>query len=130
MSEPDTLPNVRDTAAESAFVRGVRQDLDRGCAALDGHTLSRLNRIRHTALERHQGARRRSPLLLPFGGLVTAGMLVFSVMLSDSIMPPTAVPAGGASPMEDLDILTFTEDLDFYENYEFYQWLADNGSTL
>ena len=129
MSEPDTLIEARHDSAEGVFVRQVRQDLDRGCAALDGHTLSRLNRIRHAAMEHRLSARRRSPLL-PFGGLVTAGVLVFSVMLSDTLMPPAPGPADSVAPMEDLDILAATEDLDFYANYEFYQWLADNGSAF
>jgi hypothetical protein len=109
------------------FLRQVRQDLDRSCAALDGHTLSRLNRIRHAALER-KAVRRRSPLLLPFGGLVTASVLVFSVMLSDRTQEPVESAPVAAAELEDMELLSASEGLDFYEDLEFYQWLANSSN--
>lgn len=113
------------TAADSdaALVQRVRQELDRSCAALDGATQSRLNSMRHAALAQ-AGHRRGFPLLLPFGGLVTASVLVFAVILQGPSLQPEA-PA--LAPVEDLDLLTAAEDFDFYEEYEFYQWLATGG---
>jgi hypothetical protein len=128
MSEP-LIPDTK-TAMDSddAFLRQVRQDLDHSCAALDGQTLSRLNRIRHTALER-KAVRRRSPFLLPFGGLVTASVLVFSVMLSDRTQDPVeTAPAAAAEQLEDMELLSASEGLDFYEELEFYQWLANSSN--
>lgn len=114
---------------DARLVSGIRQQLDQSCKALDGHTLSRLNRIRHTALERKQ-ARKSRTLLLPFGWFVTACVLVLSVSLfRPGAVPEIDVPAG-ASALEDIEILTATESLDFYEDYEFYQWLAENDSAV
>jgi len=111
-------------ADDMRFIATVRQQLDRSCDALDGETLSRLNRIRHTALERRTQLR-ASRLLLPFGGFVTACVLVLTVTL---FTPGTAPDADVlAAPPEVLDILTTADSLDLYEDYEFYQWLADNG---
>lgn len=111
---------------ELRFVRRVKQELDRSCAALDGATQSRLNAMRHAVLA--QGQRKRSAVAwLPLGGLATACMLVLAVMLQPLIRPGVVAPAGTA-PIEDLDLLTAVEELDFYEEYEFYQWLATSDT--
>ena len=115
-----------DSPDDKHLVDGIRQKLDQSCNALDGQTLSRLNRIRHVALERKQA--RASRMLLPFGGFVTACVLVVSVMM----FVPTRAPEteAVASPLEDIEILTSSDSLDLYEDYEFYQWLAENDSQV
>jgi hypothetical protein len=115
-----------DSPDDKHLVSGIRQQLDQSCNALDGQTLSRLNRIRHTALERKQA--RASRMLLPFGGFVTACVLVVSVMT----FVPTRAPETEtvASPLEDIEILSSSDSLDLYEDYEFYQWLAENDSQV
>ena len=123
------LPPVQ--AADARIEAGARRELDRSCAALDGHTLSRLNGIRHLALERfgQRTARWHRTFMLPFGGLVTACMLVVTVTLLNP--QPGAVPEGqGFVPPEEIDLITDVESLEFYEDYEFYQWLAENGSAI
>ena len=120
--DQDTRPSDDDR-----FVAGIRQQLDQSCRALDGHTLSRLNRIRHEALERKHAPRSR--LLLPFGGFVTACVLVLSVTLFEPGTAPESEP-GAAAALEDIEILTTTEDLDLYADYEFYQWLAENDTAI
>ena len=131
MSEPMTGSTRTDASGpmsgpdqDAIFLQRVKQEMDRSCAALDGATQSRLNSMRHAVLA--QGQRKglrlfsmRKPLLLPFGGLVTACVLVMAVVLQAPTLPD-------AAPVEDLDLLTATEELDFYEEYEFYQWLATN----
>ena len=111
-----------ERSADARLVASARRELDRSCNALDAHTLSRLNRIRHAALARRQP--RTSRMLLPFGGFVTACVLVLTVNL---FMPGTA-PEGNTvePPLEDIDILASADSLDLYEDYEFYEWLASN----
>jgi hypothetical protein len=116
-------------AAEAKLVAAARRELDQSCAALDGATLSRLNSIRHSVLEQKP---LRSPrtLLLPFGGLVTACLLAVTVAM---LLPePTMAPDGQASgtPLEDIELLTDAESFELYEDYEFYQWLAESGRTI
>lgn len=108
--------------ADERFIAGIRRELDRSCDALDGHTLSRLNRIRHVALARRQS--RATRLLLPFGGFVTACVLVLTV----NLFVPGSAPEGETAvpPLEDIDILASNDSLDLYEDYEFYEWLASN----
>ena len=125
MSE-ETRNSSAQAPDERRFVAGIRQQLDRSCDALDGATLSRLNRIRHAALARKPA--RASRLLLPFGGFVTACVLVLTVtMFAPRTAPDTEALA---APLEDIDILTTPDSLDLYEDYEFYQWLAENDAQV
>ena len=116
----DSKPGERQP---DPFLSAVCRELDHGCDGLDGYTLSRLNRIRHTALEH-----KRSPMQfwLPTGGVVTACMLVLAVSLN-GMQTESALEAPA---LEDLEILTSTENLEFFEDYEFYQWLAENESSV
>lgn len=112
---------------EARFLQRVKQDMDRSCGALDGATQSRLNAMRHAALAQGQRKGLRMPQLLPFGGLVTACVLVLAVLVQTPLLPGSAnLPE--TAQVEDLDLLTATEELDFYEEYEFYQWLATNDT--
>jgi len=121
-------PNNHD---EQAFLDNVRKELDQSCDRLDGQTLSRLNSIRHAAIE-HGQKRPGRALLAPFGGLVTACVLVLVVTVLFQGQPesPVQVVPGSSSPIEDLDILTTAESLELYENLEFYQWLEDNELSV
>lgn len=124
MSNHSDKPAVNTEAGTPAdrdpMVASIRQELDRSCAALDGYTLSRLHRIRSEAV-----ARRRSLLqrwLLPFGTLVTASALVLAIGLYSR----SPAPGADNAALEDIEILAANEALDFYADYEFYQWLAQN----
>jgi hypothetical protein len=119
-SEDFDKPAKGSSDERDPIVVSIRLELDRSCAALDGYTLSRLHRIRSEAV-----ARRRSRLqqwLLPFGTLATASALVLAIGLY------SRTPASGVdnAALEDIEILAANEALDFYADYEFYQWLAQN----
>lgn len=112
------------------FLDSVRQGLDRSSDALDGHTLSRLNSIRHAALEQNQKSFGNS-LLTPFGGLITASVLLTVVFLMNQNQAVS--PADGPSSslaIEDLEILISPDSFELYEDFEFYQWLAENESSV
>ena len=131
MTENHDVTDALNTDAK--LVADIRRELDDSCRTLDGHTLSRLNAIRHAALEKR--GRRPRTLLLPFGGLVTACVLVLSVSLINSgrapeVGQPETATVVVEAPLEDIDLLISDEELDFYEDYEFYQWLAESGSSI
>jgi len=115
-------------AAEAEFLSRVQRQLNQSCEGLDARTVSRLSSIRHTALEHRQ--KRFSPLWLSFGGMITATFLIFSLNLTSLQLPVWTETADEAATLEDIEILTTTESLDFYEEYEFYQWLAENDSSV
>lgn len=118
-------------AAEAEFLTRVQRQLDQSCDRLDARTVSQLNSIRHAALEPRQ--KKFNPLWLSFGGMVTATFLIFSLNLTSLQLPGSVglpVENEEAATLEDIEILTTTESLDFYEEYEFYQWLAENDSSV
>ena len=128
--KPDNNFGNVEGGGERAFLDKVRSELDRSCDRLDGYTQSRLNSIRHAAVE-HGRKRPGRALLAPFGGFVTACVLVLVVtlFLQQQDRPVPAVP-DNRSAIEDLDILTSTESLEFFENLEFYQWLEENEASV
>jgi hypothetical protein len=128
MSDIRDQVQTHNDAAEAEFLSRVQQQLDQSCEGLDARTMSRLNSIRHAALEHKQ--KRFSPLWLSFGGMVTATFLIFSLNLTSLQLPGWTGRAEEAATLEDIEILTTTESLDFYEEYEFYQWLAENDSSV
>jgi hypothetical protein len=117
--------------SEQQFLNNISDELDRSCDGLDGHTQSRLNSIRHAALEHGRKSLSRT-LLSPFGGLVTACVLVLVVGMLYQGQPetPIQIAPDSISPMEDLDILTSAESLELFENLEFYQWLEENEISV
>jgi hypothetical protein len=122
MTEDTNRLGNMEALPDERLVAGIRRELDRSCTALDAHTLSRLNRARHTALARRQP--RSTRMLLPFGGFVTACMLVLTVSL---YMPGTELDGDAVvPPLEDIDMFASADSLDLYEDYEFYEWLASN----
>ena len=107
--------------SDAALLTAVRQELDRSCSALDGHTLSRLHRIRVAAVAKRRSGFQR--LFVPFSGLVTACALVVAVSVAWNARK---TETGATAAMEDMEILASDEALDLYADYEFYQWLAQD----
>lgn len=108
--------------AEQRFLVRVGEHLDSSCARLDAATLSRLNAMRHRALD--CAGKRRQRVLLPFGTL--AGGCALLLVLALGNVPVQPLPGAVPEPsLADIDLLSTEEDLMFYEEYEFIQWLAD-----
>lgn len=102
------------------FVDNIRKQLDQSCENLEGETLSKLNRVRHAALER---GRKRKQWLGPLVGLATAASVALVSINLWNGGNTASVP--GMDIVEDIELLSSNEDLEFYENLEFYQWLED-----
>lgn len=115
-----------------AFVLRVKQVLDEGNAHLDAHVRSRLTRARHAALEQ---ARPKKPFWMhwmhqwaPAAGLAAAALLAVLVW------PGAHDPIGGNTVKHeaayDLEIVLAEENLDLFENLDFYEWVdaAESGS--
>ncbi len=100
---------------EKRFLESVRRELDQSVEALDAATLSRLNQARQRALDAGLG---RQVWWRPLAaGLALASVAVLAVSLW------LARPAVEPQALDDLELLTAAEPIEFYEELEFYEWL-------
>jgi len=110
---------------EKYFLGKVKDLLNEGMENLDSQTRLRLEHVRIRALR--SAAEKRSRFFTPqrwimVGGFATATMaamvLFFWLHTSPGVLP--------AKHFEDFEIITSKEQTDFYQNLDFYRWLATN----
>jgi hypothetical protein len=115
---------------ENQFLEKVKGLLNEGVENLDRQTGERLEHIRIKALE--AASEKPSGFFTPLrwvmvGGLATATMAAVALFFWLN-------PSPGNFPVrqdEDFEIITSQERIDFYQNLDFYRWLAteENGPT-
>jgi hypothetical protein len=119
--------NAKDP--EKLFLEKVQDLLNQGTENLGSHTERRLEELRGSALTAAEEKRsrffppRRWVLVGSFAMATLAAVGVF-FWLSPSATPP---PTG---EIEDLEIITSQERIDFYQNLDFYRWLGSEESRL
>ncbi|MGB4548022.1 MAG: hypothetical protein WBI10_03800 [Syntrophales bacterium] len=111
------------------FLNRVREALNESAGNLDGPTLARLGDIRHRAVEAADegpGLMLRLPRWVKMSGLATAAaaVMVFSLWFT-SPKHDLAVK----NP-EDFEIVLAKDQIDLYEDLDFYSWLADEEDTV
>ena len=115
---------------QDKLVNRIKQQLDQQSEELDGETLSRLRQARARALE--AGERKGFNWLgLPGGAVALASVAVLAVVLRLALPTATTVEMAQvtdpgpnhAQVLDDLELLAAAEDLEFYEEIEFYYWL-------
>jgi len=113
--------NVSD-ASNDAFINQASKLLDQSEQQLDSNVLRQLRIARHAALEKPPQYNNWAIT----GGLAsTAAMLVLTVSLWNTPMSQQDV-----SPLlEDIELLSAADDLEFYEELEFYLWLDEKQHT-
>lgn len=118
--------NRSDSPGDEAWAQRARALHEHACAHIDTRTRARLAVARSEAL----GGGRRSQRLvwLPAAGAMAACMLVIGVMWLRP-QPPGAPPAHEETAQADseLPLATDAHQLDFYQNLDFYQWLAQQS---
>ncbi|MGD8559677.1 MAG: hypothetical protein PVF34_06640 [Gammaproteobacteria bacterium] len=113
---------------EELFLTAARSTLDDSVERLDADTRSRLVHIRSQAVQAAgmpRAARMNRWLVPAGGGLAAAAALLLVVALGPD--RPSSLDLQQPKPMavlEDLQILTDSEEIEFYQNLEFYEWLA------
>lgn len=126
----------QESKDDASWVERIRRRLDEDVAQLDSATLSRLRRAREQALSAAAtggktwwrpgflSGRSAGDWLVPAGAFasIVATAIALSLMVTD---PENDL----ARELEDLDLLTAGEELELYENLEFYQWLEDRERT-
>lgn len=112
---------------EDPWTRRIRQQLDDSARDLDATTLSRLNRARQAAL---QAARRPQPRPWLWPTLfATAASLALAVAIWPRVVPSTVAPPTAVAAPEDFSMLAGEEQLDLYQELDFYAWLDAQPSS-
>ncbi|NDY42904.1 DUF3619 family protein [Dissulfurirhabdus thermomarina] len=107
------------------FVERTRRLLDQGARDIDAATLARLDRARRRALAGERPARRLLldlRRLFPAAALLGAAAAAALALVLRVETPRTAAPLAAA--LEDLEVVTAPEPLDFYADLDFYAWMA------
>jgi len=96
------------------LVDNIREQFDASVAGLDGQTVSRITRIRYSALEDAGNRSKKSALWLPAGAFASAclALLVYTFIPQQSVEENIFI--------DEIDIIS---ELDFYEDLDFYEWL-------
>jgi hypothetical protein len=105
---------------DARLIAEVRRALDEGATHLDAATRARLAQARGRAQARRPA---RWHWWLPAGGAVLASLLVAAVWLGQ----PAPVPGNGLDSVTDFELLTANDDLELFEQMDFYQWLEEEG---
>ncbi len=124
--------NSRDIDAQ--LIEGIRHRLDEEVDSLDSATLLRLAQARRLALAAGPRPRWRRTIRLSTGPagdwLVPAGALASILATAVALTLMVAEPGNGsARELDDVELLTAGEELELYENLEFYLWLQDREQT-
>lgn len=105
----------------------VRQGMDHSVNSLDWQTRSRLTRLRLQALEGQSSLSRKVDVLSFSQGFAVALAITLAVLFS---VAPDINGSGSESFLSELDaeagamdVLMSTEDMEFLENLEMYEWL-------
>ncbi len=108
---------------EVAFVKQVKSTLNESDERLDASTLSRLAQVRNQALGGYNARRTRFLVRYktPVIGLITT-TAVLLVVTSLLLKAPVSVQSYGDPA--DVEILASAEQLDFFEELDFYSWLT------
>jgi len=102
---------------DKRLLDNIKATLDTTESQLDPETRRALQQARHTALEQLHKPRYWQPIA---GLAVAASVTLLVVGLVTIQTNDTAV----LNQHDDLSLLSAGDDLEFYENLEFYQWLA------
>ena len=101
----------------------LKQDLEQGNEQLDADTRARLSAARRKALEMlpEQRSPWRTSWWQPAGAVAMVAAAVFAVILWQGRLSPDAELIQST----DLELIASSDNLNLYEELEFYQWLDE-----
>lgn len=119
---------MKEKDRETAFVEKVLSTLDKSAHDLDPKTLSRLRLIRREATAKSSTWTGRwlglGPLFrFPAAGIATAGVILLATFFYLANPFGTGIHNG----FEDSEILVTTDNLEFYDDLDFYSWLTEEA---
>ena len=123
---------MNESREDRAFADRARALLDEDVRRLDGPTLARLRRARQEALKAGKTGRfferlRQVRFRVAAAALTAAAAAALVLVVLPAGRPP--VPPLGADPTE-LELLASAEGPDFYEELDFYLWIAEEQADV
>ena len=127
-----TAKDKQQSIDEQLLLSAAKSTLEDSVDALDAVTKERLVALRRQAVAaantQPSSFHRLPSWLLPVGGLATAAAAVLVVMTLWTIQPDQK--SAPVAVLEDINLLTAPEGIEFYQDLEFYEWLAVNEQTV
>ncbi|MBL0714712.1 MAG: hypothetical protein JJV98_13540 [Desulfosarcina sp.] len=108
---------------DTRFLAHVRSELDREVENLDVDTAARLRRIRYSALEQHESQRVNWWRLFRFSAVAVATGMIIAVVMTTNFRSSST--SHDEQTLADLEILTSSEQLNLFADFEFYFWLTE-----
>jgi len=130
-----------DAPDTEGLAQSVRQEFAEGSEQLPADIEARLDQIRHSAVARFEELQRTpaqssrfsmsawiKSQLNSFNFGASAGMLATACVMitAISIFYVNSRPAGTLTLEDEIGLVATAEDIELYENLEFYMWLSEN----
>ncbi len=114
---------MKQNRPDSEFVKKVRHALERSTEDLDPTVTTRLNQARQRALQLQRKKQRvwLTPQRWLPAAAIAAASILFVVLLHDYRPPESHLTSG----IEDVEILASSDNPDFFQELDFYTWLAE-----
>jgi hypothetical protein len=117
---------------EQLLLSAAKSTLEHNIDQIDEQVQSRLAVARRQAINAYSTKQsvpaRYSHWILPIGGLATVGAALLVVVTLWTM--PTGQYVEPVAVLEDINLLTGSEDIDFYQELEFYEWLVVNEQAV
>ncbi|MCG7945803.1 MAG: hypothetical protein N0C84_05595 [Candidatus Thiodiazotropha taylori] len=122
--------------SDDAFLKEVKQQLQKSSDDLDELTLAKLGAARRRAVE--VGSR---PAIYRFGDVLSLGrgsmtilmlaglLLIASAVLLNRANTPEQQQAQSITLLEDMELLGAAQELEFYQELDFYLWVTDEQDS-
>ncbi|MCG7868558.1 MAG: hypothetical protein B6D70_08975 [gamma proteobacterium symbiont of Stewartia floridana] len=122
--------------SDDAFLKEVKQQLQKSSDELDELTLAKLGAARRRAVE--AGSR---PAVYRFGDVLSLGrgsmtilmlaglLLIASAVLLNRANTPEQQQAQSITLLEDMELLGAAQELEFYQELDFYLWVTDEQDS-
>ena len=115
---------MKNEVQEQKLIDFAKQTLDHSIKDLDPDTLSRLQSARLSVCSNASEPHSWTP---PAWAVVAACLVVFTI--SFSVWKTNSPEVTARLPFDEVEILASADGWEFYEDLEFYSWLAEDDQT-
>jgi hypothetical protein len=120
---------MKTAKEEKGFLDNVKGLLNESLENLDRRTQQRLENVRIQAL--NSAAQEHGGFFIPLRWAMVGGFTAIMVAAVGLLLwLPTSPILLPAKHIEDLEIITSGEHIDFYQDLDFYRWLATRKDSL